>query len=155
MQSDAAELELQGGYESGTAELQDDQIPLPIPHQSKTLGTEKLLSYPSNSGQPFGQAGGELRYPAPLGTGGTTLLNVGLCPGLKKLVKVSDLISNKTPTPPQTAKTTNIAPEVENRMRLTDKLKTMGCVNHHHHHQYPMNETPYQTNTKDGEKAPE
>ena len=27
VQSDAAELELQGGYESGTAELQDDQFP--------------------------------------------------------------------------------------------------------------------------------
>ena len=86
-------------HESGTAELEDDQFPHPIQHQSKTLGSEKLQCYPSNSGQPFGQAGGELRYPAPFGTGGTTLRNVGLSSGFKKLVKVSDLTSNKTPPP--------------------------------------------------------
>ena len=72
-------------HESGTAELEDDQFPCPIQHQSKTLGSEKLQCYPSHSDQPFGQAGGELRYPAPFGTGGTTLCNVGLCSGLKIL----------------------------------------------------------------------
>ena len=44
---------IQEGYESGTAELKDDQYPRPIQHQSKTLGSEKLQSYPSNSGQPI------------------------------------------------------------------------------------------------------
>ena len=81
--------------------------------QSKT--TEDLLSYPSISGRPFGLAGDDLRYHAPLGT---TLLNVGLCPGLKKLAKVRTLISNKTPQPPKTA---HIAPEAENRVRLIEK----------------------------------
>ena len=76
--------------------------------QSKT--TEDLLSYPSISGRPFGLAGDDLRYHAPLGT---TLLNVGLCPGLKKLA-----ISYKTPQPPKTA---HIAPEAENRVRLIEK----------------------------------
>ena len=60
-------------HESGKAELHDDQFPRPIQHQSMTLGSENLYCYPSNSGQPFGQAGDELRYPAPFGTGGTTL----------------------------------------------------------------------------------
>ena len=114
VQIDTAELELPGGDESGTAELDliSEDDPIPIPHQSKTLGTEDLLSYPSNSGRPFGLAGGDLRYPAPLGT---TLLNVGLCPGLKKLAKV---ISKNTPQPPKTA---HIAPEAENRVRLIEK----------------------------------
>ena len=60
-------------HESGKAQQEDAQIPPPpshIQHQSMTLGSEKLYCYPSNSGKPFGQAGGELRYLAPLGGGG-------------------------------------------------------------------------------------
>ena len=128
--SDTAELELPGGDESGTAELElpsenendtaelempsetegvraepehtqpapHDQIP--ILHQSRTQGSEELKIYPNNYGWPNGLAGGDLRYYGPIGTGGTTLHNMGLCPRFKKLAKVRTLISTKTPQPP-------------------------------------------------------
>ena len=105
-------------HESGKAQQEDDQIPPPpsqIQHQSMTLGSEKLYCYPSNSGKPFGQAGGELRYLAPLrGAGGTTLRNVELCSGLKKHAKVREQITPKTPQPiiphPKSPKTLKTPP---------------------------------------------
>ena len=69
-------------HESGKAELQDDQFPRPIQHQSMTLGSENLYCYPSNSGKPFGQAGGELRYLAPFGgQGGPPFVMWSSAPG--------------------------------------------------------------------------
>ena len=98
-ESGTAELELQSENEDVTAELEmpseteggraepehtqpapHDQIP--ILHQSRTQGSEELKIYPNNYGWPNGLAGGDLRYYGPIGTGGTTLHNMGLCPGL-------------------------------------------------------------------------